>query len=138
MKSINALGISDKVTLIGIAKKLEEIYFNGDPIPLHINKKSESLKLIQQLRNEAHRFGITFHRNMRSKKMLGSSLTQIKGLGEKSAKKLITHFGSISSIAAADEIEIEKIVGKKITHLLKNYFDHTPPSSKGIQVDEEE
>ncbi len=138
MKSINALGISDKVTLIGIAKKLEEIYFNGDPIPLHINKKSESLKLIQQLRNEAHRFGITFHRNMRSKKMLGSSLTQIKGLGEKSAKKLITHFGSISSIAAADEIEIEKIVGKKITHLLKNYFGHTPPSSKGIQVDEEE
>jgi excinuclease ABC subunit C len=90
------------------------------------------------LRNEAHRFGITFHRNMRSKKMLGSSLTQIKGLGEKSAKKLISNFGSISSIAAADEIEIEKIVGKKISTLLKNYFINSFPSSEDKQLEEEE
>ncbi|MBK7466931.1 MAG: excinuclease ABC subunit C [Saprospiraceae bacterium] len=123
MKSILALGIQDKVNVIGIAKKLEEIYFAEDPIPLHINKKSESLKLIQQLRNEAHRFGLTFHRNVRSKKMTGTALTQIKGLGKVSAQKLLNQFHSIPRVLAAPIEEVEKIVGKKMTKLILDYYN---------------
>ncbi len=114
MKSINKLGIADKMTIVGIAKRLEEIYFPGDPIPLHINKKSESLKLIQQLRNEAHRFAITFHRNQRSKNFTTSSLKKIKGVGDKSVIKLLKHFKSVKRIKEASQEEIAIVVGKSI------------------------
>ncbi len=114
MKSINKLGIADKMTIVGIAKRLEEIYFPGDSIPLHINKKSESLKLIQQLRNEAHRFAITFHRNQRSKNFTKSSIKDIKGVGDKSVIKLLKHFKSVDKIKEASIEEISIVVGKSI------------------------
>ncbi|MBK8819843.1 MAG: excinuclease ABC subunit C [Saprospiraceae bacterium] len=95
VKSLEKLDILDKVTVIGIAKKLEEIFFPFDSIPLYINKKSESLKLIQHARNEAHRFALGFHRDQRSKNFLGTQLTNIKGIGPKTADKLLKHFGSV-------------------------------------------
>jgi excinuclease ABC subunit C len=112
MESIDQLGIRDQVTVIGIAKKLEEIYFPGDSIPLYIDKKSESLRLIQQIRNEAHRFAITFHRNTRSKNFVTTELTGIKGIGEKTSEKLLKHFGSVKKIKEASSEEIEKLIGK--------------------------
>jgi len=112
MESIDHLGIRDQVTVIGIAKKLEEIYFPGDSIPLYIDKKSESLRLIQQIRNEAHRFAITFHRNTRSKNFVATELTGIKGIGEKIAEKLLKHFGSVKKIKEASFVDVEKLIGK--------------------------
>ncbi|HEX5112076.1 MAG TPA: excinuclease ABC subunit UvrC [Saprospiraceae bacterium] len=112
VESLVSLGIRDQVTVIGIAKKLEEIYFPGDSIPLYIDKKSESLRLIQQIRNEAHRFAITFHRNTRSKNFVNTELTGIKGIGEKTAEKLLKHFGSVKKIKEASTEEIEKLIGK--------------------------
>ena len=111
LEAITLLGIRDQLTVIGIAKKLEEIYFPGDSIPLYIDKKSESLKLIQQIRNEAHRFAIKFHRNTRSKKFATTELTTIKGVGEKTAEKLIKHFGSVKKLKEASEEELIKVVG---------------------------
>jgi excinuclease ABC subunit C len=114
VKSLVKLKILDKITVIGIAKKLEEIYFPGDSIPLYINKKSESLKIIQQTRNEAHRFAITFHRNQRSKDFTKTELTDIPGVGAKSAEKLLSHFGSIKKMKAALPEEIKTIVGSSM------------------------
>lgn len=112
MESITKLMIREKVTVIGIAKKLEEIYFPGDSIPVYIDKKSESLKLIQQVRNEAHRFAVTFHRNTRSKNFATTELTGIKGIGEKTAEKLLKEFGSVKKLRAATYAEVEKAIGK--------------------------
>jgi excinuclease ABC subunit C len=124
MKSIDKLGLRGKMTVVGIAKKLEEIFFPGDSIPLYINKKSESLKVIQHARNEAHRFAITFHRNKRSKGFLTTELTEIPGIGDKTAQKLLTHFGSVKKIKIATLNEIAKEVGmsaaKKITEWYKD------------------
>ena len=116
------LGLEKDITLIGIAKRLEEIYFPGDSLPLYINKKSESLKLIQQLRNEAHRFAITFHRDQRSKNALGTELTQIPGIGEKTAEKLLTAFVSVKKIQEKSEEELTPVIGKKATIALQKYF----------------
>ncbi|MBK9271182.1 MAG: excinuclease ABC subunit C [Saprospiraceae bacterium] len=123
MKSIDKLDLRNKITVIGIAKKLEEIYFPDDPVPLHINKKSESLRLIQQLRNEAHRFGISFHRKTRSKKMIHSQMDHIKGIGPKTSKKLLSHFGSLSNIQKAGYDEWQSVAGKQVAKLLSNFFD---------------
>lgn len=95
VKSLNELGILNQLVVVGIAKRLEEIFFPEDPIPLYINKKSESLKLIQHCRNEAHRFALGFHRDLRSKNFLNTELTSIAGIGDKTAQKLITSFGSV-------------------------------------------
>jgi excinuclease ABC subunit C len=122
MKSLNALGIADKVTVVGIAKQLEEIFFPDDPLPLYIDKKSESLKLIQQCRNEAHRFGITFHRNQRSKNFIQTELTGIEGIGETTAEKLLTHFGSVIKVKEATAEELEAVIGKAATKKVKTYF----------------
>ena len=112
MEAISIVGIRDQLTVVGIAKRLEEIYFPGDSIPLYIDKKSESLKLIQQIRNEAHRFAIKFHRNTRSKNFAGTELTLIKGVGEKTAEKLLKHFGSVKKLREASEEELIKVVGR--------------------------
>ncbi|MFN8276194.1 MAG: excinuclease ABC subunit UvrC [Chitinophagales bacterium] len=111
VSSLQKLNIYGQVPVIGIAKRLEEIYFPGDTIPIYINKKSESLKLIQQLRDEAHRFGITAHRNKRSKNFVTSELTQIKGIGEKTMETLLQHFKSIRKLKAASEEDIAAIIG---------------------------
>ena len=122
MKSLQALGLEGQMTVVGIAKKLEEIYFPEDPVPIHINKKSESLKLIQQARNEAHRFGITFHRNQRSKNFLGTELTEIPGIGAKTAEKLLQTFGSVKKLRESTEEEIIKTIGKAAAEKVKQYF----------------
>ncbi|HAD13998.1 MAG TPA: excinuclease ABC subunit C [Saprospirales bacterium] len=123
MKSIRALGLEGKMTVIGIAKRLEEIYFPDDPVPAHINKKSESLKLIQQARDEAHRFGLTFHRNQRSKNFIKTELTDIPGIGAKTSEKLLQHFGSLARMRTADPIEVEKLIGKVAAGKVKAYFE---------------
>jgi len=122
MKSIDKLGIREKITIIGIAKKLEEIYFPGDRVPIYLDKNSVSLKIIQQLRNEAHRFGINFHRNKRSSEMIKSDLDKIKGIGSRSKELLLQHFGSVSKIKNASNVELEKVVGAHKTALLSKYF----------------
>jgi excinuclease ABC subunit C len=122
VKSLELLGILDQITVIGIAKKLEEIFFAGDTVPLYINKKSESLKLIQQARNEAHRFAITFHRDQRSKDLTTSEITLIPGIGEKTAEKLLKHFKSVKKLKEAGAEEVEAIVGKAATRKVMMYF----------------
>ncbi len=123
MNSIRALGLEGKMTVIGIAKKLEEIFFPGDSVPLHINKKSESLKLIQQARNEAHRFAITFHRDQRSRNFLGTELTEIPGIGEKTADKLLQHFGSVKKLREASFSEVALVAGDAIAKKVRGYFE---------------
>ncbi|MDC0249395.1 excinuclease ABC subunit UvrC [Flavobacteriales bacterium] len=118
IKSLNKLQLLDKIAIIGIAKRLEKIYSPGDSVPLYLDKRSESLKLIQQLRDEAHRFGITHHRNQRNKMSLGVSLDNINGIGPKTIELLIAQFGSVKKILAADKKELENLIGKKKTTLL--------------------
>jgi excinuclease ABC subunit C len=123
LKSIDALGLRGKIAIIGIAKRLEELFYPGDSVPLYLDKKSETLKVIQQLRNEAHRFGITFHRDKRSKAALNSSIDSIPGIGEKTMLSLIKHFKSVKRLKLATEKEICEVVGvskaKKITDFYK-------------------
>ena len=115
--SLKALGLTGKVAIAGIAKRLEEIYFPGDSIPLYLDKNSESLKLIQRLRDEAHRFGITFHRQKRSHTQLTSSLDTIKGIGEKTKTTLLTHYKSVARIKEATEEELAKLIGSSKAHI---------------------
>jgi len=111
LKSIDELGLRGKIAIIGIAKRLEELFYPGDSVPLYLDKKSETLKVIQYLRNEAHRFGITFHRDKRSKSALNSSVESIDGIGEKTMQVLIKHFKSIKRLKTASEIDIAAIIG---------------------------
>jgi len=111
LKSLDVLGLRGKIAIIGIAKRLEEIYFPGDPIPLYLDKKSESLKIIQQLRNEAHRFGIRLHRTKRSKSAINSELEAIDGVGEKTAQELLKNFKSVKRIKAASIENLAESVG---------------------------
>jgi excinuclease ABC subunit C len=122
MKSLELLGLKEKVTVIGIAKKLEEIYFHGDSIPLYLDKNSISLKIIQQLRDEAHRFGINFHRDKRSKEMTKSELDEIKGIGPVTKDLLLKKIGSIEKIRKTSIEEIEKLIGAKKTAILTGYL----------------
>jgi excinuclease ABC subunit C len=115
VEAIHDVGLYGQIPIIGIAKRLEEIYFPGDQFALHIHKKSESLRLLQHLRNEAHRFAITFHRQKRSKSALGSELMDIDGIGSKTAEKLLQHFKSIKKIKEASHEELKQIVGPSIT-----------------------
>lgn len=122
VQAMKEVGVYGKFAVIGIAKRLEELYYPEDPLPLYIDKKSETLKIIQQLRDEAHRFGITQHRNRRSKGSLGTELTQIKGIGEETAKLLLMHFKSIKKLKSQPFEEIEKVVGKVRAKILMEYF----------------
>jgi excinuclease ABC subunit C len=122
VETLKELEIYDKVAIIGIAKRLEEIYFPDDPIPLYIDKKSETLKIIQQLRDEAHRFGITHHRNRRSKRNSGSSLEQIEGIGPGTALTLLKHFRSVKKVRAASFIELSSLIGKSKAELVSSHF----------------
>jgi excinuclease ABC subunit C len=126
VKSLTALGILDKVVVVGIAKRLEEIFFPNDGVPLYINKKSESLKLIQQARNEAHRFAITFHRDQRSRNFIKTELTDIPGIGVVSAQKLLVGFGSVTRLKEADPSEIEKLIGKAGAKKVAAFFSIEP------------
>ena len=121
VKSLNKLNLRGRIAIIGIAKRLEEIYFPNDSLPLYLNKRSESLKLIQQLRDEAHRFGISHHRTKRRKDFLGTSLDKIQGIGPKTVTLLITHFGSVKKIKTAKKEELAQLIGKsKAKKILTN------------------
>ena len=113
LKSLNVLGLRGKIAIVGIAKRLEELFFPEDPIPLYLDKKSESLKVIQHLRNEAHRFGITFHRNKRSKGAIQSGLDAIPGVGPKTKETLMRNFKSFKRIKEASEKDLMAVLGDK-------------------------
>lgn len=125
LKALDDLDLRGQIAIVGIAKKLEEIFFPGDSYPIYIDKRSESLKVIQHLRNEAHRFGITHHRNKRSKAALVSELTQIKGIGEKTYEDLIRNFKSTQGVKRASEKDLIDVIGKAKAQIVLNYFDES-------------
>ncbi len=122
LKSLKKLDLSEKIAIIGIAKRLEEIFLPGDPVPLYLNKNSETLKIIQQLRNEAHRFGISFHRDKRSKNFITSELDTIPGIGEKTIQILLEQFKSVKQISETKKEDLEKYIGKKKAEIIVSYF----------------
>jgi len=120
---LKEMDLHNKIAIIGIAERLEEIYFPDDSIPLYLDKNSETLKLIQNLRDEAHRFGLAFHRNKRSKSQIASVLDEIKGIGPVSKKKLLSHFKSIKRIKEADVEEIKKVLGASKGELVYEWLN---------------
>jgi len=122
VQALEKLNLRGKITIIGIAKRLEEIYFPGDSVPIYINKNSETLKVIQQLRDEAHRFGIGFHRDKRSKEFISSELTKIDGIGEKTLEKLLRAFRSVKNIQSKSLEELSEIIGNSKAQIVFNYF----------------
>ncbi|MDN3595776.1 excinuclease ABC subunit UvrC [Zunongwangia endophytica] len=127
VKALETLGLRGKIAIVGIAKRLEELFYPGDPIPLYLDKRSESLKIIQQLRDEAHRFGITFHRNKRSKAALNTELEAIKGIGEKTVVELLKSFRSLKRIKEAPEKSLADVVGSAKAKIVYDYY-HAEPS----------
>jgi len=125
LKSLDDLNLRGKIAIVGIAKRLEELFYPDDPIPLYLDKKSETLKIIQQLRNEAHRFGIEHHRNKRSKSALNTELETIPGIGEKSIVDLLKHFKSAKRVSYAKLDELEVVVGVSRALRIYNYYNKT-------------
>ncbi|NBL65465.1 excinuclease ABC subunit UvrC [Flavobacterium sp. NST-5] len=125
LKSLEQLDLRGKIAIIGIAKRLEEIFYPGDSIPLYLDKKSETLKIIQHLRNEAHRFGITFHRNKRSNSALKTSVESIPGIGEKTMITLIKHFKSVKRLSQATEKEISDVIGVSKAKKIVEFYSKT-------------
>ena len=124
-QALSELGLTQRLTVIGLAKRLEEVIRVGDPYPLFIDRNSRALKVLQQIRDEAHRFGITFHRNLRSKAQITSALRQIKGVGEKTEQRLLLHFGSVPRIAAASVQEIAALVGEPLAKLIHQSLNNS-------------
>ncbi len=122
MESLEQLNLSGKIAIIGIAKRLEEIYFPNDSLPLYLDKRSETLKIIQQIRDEAHRFGITHHRNKRSRETFKTELNEIKGISEKSAEKLLLALKSVSQIKEAGLEQLVEVLGSSKANLVWNHF----------------
>jgi len=122
VSALEKLNLRGQIPVIGIAKRLEEIYFPGDSVPIYINKNSETLKIIQHLRDEAHRFGITFHRNKRSKAFITSELSSINGVGEKTSEKLLKDFKSVKNIQSKSLQDLSDSVGKAKATIVFNYF----------------
>ncbi|MCX6172253.1 MAG: excinuclease ABC subunit UvrC [Flavobacterium sp.] len=123
LKSIDDLGLRGKIAIIGIAKRLEELFYPGDSVPLYLDKKSETLKIIQHLRNEAHRFGITHHRDKRSKTALQTTIETIPGIGEKTMLTLIKHFKSVKRLQLATEKEISDVVGVSKAKKISEFYN---------------
>ena len=123
LKSLEDLGLRGKIAIIGIAKRLEELFYPDDPIPLYLDKKSETLKIIQQMRDEAHRFGITHHRNRRSKGFTITTLTEVDGVGEKTSQMLLSAFKSVKKIKEASEEDLTKVIGTKLAKSVYQHFN---------------
>jgi excinuclease ABC subunit C len=120
--ALQNLGLFNKIPVLGIAKNLEELFYPHDPVPLHLDKTSYSLKIIQQLRDEAHRFGITHHRNKRSKGTIKSALSDIEGIGPKTVESLLRTFKSVAGLQAATPADIENCIGKAKAAILNNWL----------------
>lgn len=135
VKSLKALDIYGRVTIIGIAKRLEEIFFPEDSVPLLLSKKSPTLKIIQQARNEAHRFAIEFHRLIRSKKFITSQLTKIPGIGKKTADKLLQEYGSVEKVKKVPEDALQTLVGKAATKKILDYFNNPAEEEDGLFIE---
>ncbi|MEO7213348.1 excinuclease ABC subunit UvrC [Mucilaginibacter sp.] len=133
MKSLKLLGIEKQVTVIGIAKRLEELYYPGDQYPMYLDKRSETLKIIQQLRDEAHRFGITFHRKKRDKGTLATELELIEGIGKTTAEKLLKYFKSVKKIREASETVLQEVVNLKQAKAITQYFNPAVSDITGLQ-----
>jgi excinuclease ABC subunit C len=124
-EALAELGLTEKVTLISLAERMEEVYRVGDPYPMFIDRNSPALKVLQHIRDEAHRFGITFHRNLRSKMQIESALRSIKGVGEKTEQRLLLRFGSVARIAAAPVDDLAELVGPQLAEKIhKELNDH--------------
>ena len=119
-EALYELGLTDRLTVIGLAKRLEEVIRVGDPYPLFLDMNSQASKVLRQIRDEAHRFGITFHRKLRSKAQIESALSKIPGVGPKTEQRLLLHFGSVARIAAAPEEDIATLVGKALAAKVKS------------------
>lgn len=118
-QALAELGLTDRITVVGLAKRMEEVIRVGDPYPLFIDRNSQALKVLQHIRDEAHRFGITFHRSLRDKSGMRSALREIKGVGEKTEQRLLMHFGSVARISAASVEDIAKLVGPSLADTIK-------------------
>jgi excinuclease ABC subunit C len=125
VQSLKKLNLYDKIPVLGLAKRLEEIYFPNDNTPLHLNKNSETLKVLMHIRDEAHRFGITFHRDKRSSDFIRSELREIKGVGANTANKLMVEFKTVSAVKKASMEELSAMVGKRMAELIFNHFNKT-------------
>lgn len=123
LKSLDVLGLRGKIAIIGIAKRLEEIYYPGDSIPMYLDKKSETLKIIQHLRNEAHRFGITFHRNKRSKGAIKSELEEVPNIGKQTITSLLRKFKTVKRVKNANFEELKEVVGKARAEKIYQYYN---------------
>ena len=123
--ALRSLNLYGQIPIIGIAKKLEEIYFPGDSVPLYLDKRSESLKLIQQLRNEAHRFSLAYHRQKRSKAAINSELAKIKGVGPSSIEALLSQFKSVKKVREASLDQLENTISKRVARIVFEYFKHS-------------
>ena len=121
-EALAELGLTDKLTVVALAERMEEVYRVGDPYPMFIDRNSPALKVLQQIRDEAHRFGITFHRNLRSKSQIESVLRSIPGVGEKTEQRLLLHFGSVTRLAAAPLEDIAALVGPVLAEKIKNHL----------------
>lgn len=130
LKALDDLGLRGKIAIIGIAKRLEELFYPDDPIPLYLDKKSETLKIIQQLRNEAHRFGITFHRQKRSKEALNTALETIEGIGEKTVVDLLRVFKSTKRIGEASFEDLTKVIGASRAKKIRVHFNNAQTKVK--------
>jgi excinuclease ABC subunit C len=119
---LKELGIESRVPIVGLAKRLEEVFYLGDPIPYYLSRTGEPLKVICHIRDEAHRFGITFHRQKRSNNFINSELDQIKGIGEKSQMALLRHFKSVKAIRQASVEELSSVVGESRAQAIFDYF----------------
>ncbi len=119
-QALSELGLTDSLTVVGLAERLEEVIRVGDPYPLFLDRNSQSLKVLQHIRDEAHRFGITFHRNLRSKSQIESALSSIKGVGPRTEERLLMHFGSVARIVSAKEEDVAALVGKKLASVIQN------------------
>ena len=121
-EALSELGIVDRLTVVGLAKRFEEVIRVGDPHPLFLDRNSQALKVLQHIRDEAHRFGITHHRNLRSKAQIHSALREIKGVGEKTEQRLIMHYGSVARIAAASVDDLASLVGKELAQRIHEHI----------------
>jgi excinuclease ABC subunit C len=123
-EALAELGLTDKLTVIALAERMEEVYRVGDPYPMFIDRNSPALKVLQQIRDEAHRFGITFHRKLRSKTQIESALRGIKGVGDKTEQRLLLHFGSVARIASASTEDLAALVGQSLAERILNQLNN--------------